>query len=121
MSPPSPSAPVTRLPLRLIPRPRHFIEFDDSGKTLFLAQPKAGTILAMSDKDGDGTFEASAKFITGKPTAHGMHFKDGWLWFTQSQAIYKARDTNGDGVADETITIAENLPARLATGGAPSL
>jgi len=89
-----------------------FIEFDDAGKTLFLAQPKAGTILALADKDGDGTFETSAKFITGKPTAHGMHFKDGWLWFTQSQAIFKARDTNGDGVADETVTIAENLPGK---------
>ena len=89
-----------------------FIEFDDSGKTLFLAQPKAGTILAMTDKDGDGTFETSAKFITGKPTAHGMHFVDGWLWFTQSQAIHKSRDTNGDGVADETVAIAENLPGK---------
>lgn len=89
-----------------------FIEFDDTGKTLFLAQPKAGTILALTDKDGDGVFETSAKFITGKPTAHGMYFKDGWLWFTQSQAIFKARDTNADGIADETVTIAENLPGK---------
>src|SRR5215212_6720376 len=81
-----------------------FMEFDDKG-TLYLSQPGAGSIMTLVDKDGDGVYETSAKFITGKKTAHGMCFRDGWLWFSQSGAIHKARDTNGDGVADEVVTV----------------
>ena len=38
-----------------------------------------------------------------------MQFKDGWLWFSTTGAIHKARDTNGDGKADETQVIAEDF------------
>ena len=34
-----------------------------------------------------------------------MQWYEGWLWFTESGAVFKARDTNGDGKADETITV----------------
>jgi glucose/arabinose dehydrogenase len=34
-----------------------------------------------------------------------MQFKDGWLWFSSTGAIHKARDTNGDGKADEVIDV----------------
>jgi glucose/arabinose dehydrogenase len=81
-----------------------FMEFDDKG-TLYLSQPGAGSITTLIDKDKDGTYEILGKFITNKKTAHGMCWHDGWLYFTQSGAIHKARDTNGDGVADEVQTI----------------
>lgn len=81
-----------------------FLEFDDKG-TLYVSQNRAGNIVALMDKDKDGVFETSAEFIKGKQTAHGMHFKDGWLWFSQSGAIHKAKDSNGDGVADEVVTV----------------
>ena len=38
-----------------------------------------------------------------------MNYRDGWLWFTQSQAVWKGRDTNGDGVADEEIQVVGGL------------
>jgi glucose/arabinose dehydrogenase len=88
-----------------------FIEFDDKG-TLYVSQPKRKMIVALRDADGDGAFETAAEFVTDKPAVHGMHFYDGWLWFTQSGAIHKARDTNGDGKADETVTIVDqDLPS----------
>lgn len=34
-----------------------------------------------------------------------MHFAAGWLWFAKDGAILKARDTNGDGIADEEIEV----------------
>src|SRR4051812_9481762 len=80
-----------------------FMEFDDKG-TLYLSQPGAGSITTLTDKK-DGTYEIKNKFITNKKTAHGMCWHDGWLYFSQSGAIHKARDTNGDGVADETVTV----------------
>lgn len=86
-----------------------FMEFDDKG-TLYLSQPGAGSILALRDEDGDGVYETRATFVSDKRSVHGMCFHDGWLWFTQSGSVQKARDTNGDGEADEVVTVLDNLP-----------
>lgn len=72
--------------------------------TLFVSVPKEGRIVACRDKDGDGTYETQTAFVSGKPPTvimQGMQWHDGWLWFAQLNAISKARDTNGDGQADE--------------------
>lgn len=88
-----------------------FVEFDDKG-TLYVSQPRDGLIVSLTDTDGDGTFDKQSQFITGKKTAHGMHFYKGWLWWTTSGGIYKSRDTNGDGKADETETVVDKgLPS----------
>jgi glucose/arabinose dehydrogenase len=88
-----------------------FVEFDDKG-TLYLSQPREGVIVSLKDTDGDGTFDKQADFITGRKTAHGMHFYAGWMWWTTSGGIYKSRDTNGDGKADETLTVVDKgLPS----------
>lgn len=85
-----------------------FIEFGDRGE-LFVSMPGEGTILALHDSDGDGRFDRRTEFVTGKQTVHGMQFVDGWLWFTTSGAIYKARDANSDGKADEVVTVLDGL------------
>lgn len=86
-----------------IMKPRQ-LQMSDAG-VLFISLPDSGKIKALTDKDGDGYYETAATFVKGYPNVHGMIWKDGWLWFAQSGAIYKARDTNNDGVADEIITI----------------
>ncbi|MGE5610884.1 MAG: PQQ-dependent sugar dehydrogenase [Bacillota bacterium] len=91
-----------------------FLELDNRG-TLYVSQPAAGNIVTLRDLDGDGVYETSAKFITGKPTVHGLFFHRGWLWFTQSGAIFRARDTNGDGMADELVTVISE--GQLPSGG----
>ena len=96
-----------------------FVEFGDDG-VLYLSQPRAGAILTLTDTDKDGKFDKTTKFITGKPSAHSMDYHDGWLYFTQAAdgSCTRARDTNGDGVADD---IAEVLPPGSvpAKGGHP--
>lgn len=81
-----------------------FLQFDDKG-TLYVTRPGRGDILALRDKDGDGVFETRTTYLTGKPQAHGMDFHDGWLWFSQSRTIYKTRDKNADGKADEVVQV----------------
>lgn len=82
---------------------------------LFVSLPGAGEIKACRDKDKDGYYETVTTFVKGHPKAHGMHWHDGWLWYSESGAIFKARDTNNDGVADEDITV---IPAgKLPSGG----
>src|SRR5688572_22470169 len=90
-----------------------FITFDDAG-TLYLSQPKTGSILALRDADADGTFEYAAPYVEKKPFVQAMQFKDGWLWFATSQGIYKSRDSDNDGVADDVETI---VPEGKLPGG----
>lgn len=85
--------------------------------TLYVSVPKEGRIVACRDKDGDGTYETQTAFVSGKaPTVimQGIQWHDGWLWFAQLNAISKARDTNGDGQADEEVQVLG--PEQLPTG-----
>lgn len=82
---------------------------------LFVSLPGAGEIKACRDKDNDGYYETVTTFVKGHKKAHGMYWHDGWLWYSETGAIFKARDTNNDGVADEDITV---IPAgKLPSGG----
>jgi len=58
-----------------------------------------------------------ANFVTKKRSVQGMDVHDGWLYFSQAAegSVSRARDTIGDGVADEI----ENIipPKSLPTGG----
>jgi len=83
-----------------IPNAR-FMVFNDRGDTLYMSRPGPGDILALKDKDKDGVYETRTTFTSGKPTVHGLCFADGWLYFTQSGVVWQARDTDGDGKADE--------------------
>jgi glucose/arabinose dehydrogenase len=80
------------------------IQVGDQGE-LYVSLPGPGEIKCCRDKDGDGYFETISTFVSKHKTAHGMCFRDGWLWFTESGSVFRARDTNGDGVADEEKTV----------------
>lgn len=85
-----------------------FIEFDDKG-TLYLSRPNRGDILTLRKKGSK--YETVGTFVSKMQSVHGLHFANGWLWFTQSGAVYRGRDTNGDGVADEVVTVLKDLPS----------
>jgi glucose/arabinose dehydrogenase len=89
-----------------------FMEFDDKG-TLYLSRPNKGDILALKEKNG--RYELANTFIDGKRSVHGMQFANGWLWFTQTGAIFRARDKDGDGKADEIETVIPE--GKLPKGG----
>jgi glucose/arabinose dehydrogenase len=93
-----------------------FLEFAPDG-TLFVSVPKEGKIYACRDADGDGSFEKVTVFLEGKDPksiVQGMQFHDGWLWYAQLNAVSRARDTNGDGKADEDVPVLG--PDQLPTG-----
>lgn len=85
-----------------------FIEPGAPG-VLYLSQPNTGSIATLK-KQKDGTYQKIADFTADKKTIHGMDYQDGWLWFTQSGVVWKGRDTNGDGKADEEIKVLDGLP-----------
>ena len=109
---------VTRaVPSKYTLRNSRFIEFSSDGKTLFLAEPRGGTILALRDPDADGVFQTITKFVTDRRSCQGMTFHDGWLYFGQSSdgTVSRARDTKGDGVADQIEYVIK--PGTLPHGG----
>lgn len=81
-----------------------FLAFDTAG-TLYVSQPNAGSILALKDIDGDGTYEYAAPFVEDKPKVQAMQFVDGWLWFATTGGVFKARDADNDGTADDVETV----------------
>ncbi|MHC4442107.1 MAG: PQQ-dependent sugar dehydrogenase [Planctomycetota bacterium] len=93
-------------------KPR-FMEVDPEG-TLYVSQPNLGEIKACRDADGDGYYETVTTFVSGHRTAHGMYWHGGWLWFTESTGIFRARNTKGDYRADEEVTV---IPRGELPGG----
>ncbi|MHC4211958.1 MAG: PQQ-dependent sugar dehydrogenase [Planctomycetota bacterium] len=75
--------------------------------TLYVSLPDTGEIKSCRDKDGDGYYESVVTFVSGYKSVHGMFWHDGWLWFGQTGGIFKARDTDGDGAADEKKNVLE--------------
>ncbi len=86
-----------------------FMEFDDKG-TLYVSRPDSGDIVSFRAAAAGGGYEKLNTFVNKKPSVHGLCFKDGWLWFTTSGSVNKARDTDGDGKADEVIQVLTDLP-----------
>lgn len=90
-----------------------FMEIGDDG-ALYISRPRSGDIIALRDRDGDGVYEMRATFIADRASVHGMDFHDGWLWYATTASIHRSRDTNGDGVADETVDV---IPAGVLPRG----
>ncbi len=93
-----------------------FLEMGPGG-TLFISVPSQGKIYVCSDANGDGVYEKATTFLEGKDPkviTQAMQFHDGWLWYAQLNAIWRARDTNGDGKADEEERMIR--PDQLPTG-----
>jgi glucose/arabinose dehydrogenase len=91
-----------------------FMEFDDAGR-LYVSRPALGDVVVLSDADGDGYYEGRATFVAEMNSIHGLDWHDGWMWMTRSDTVLRARDTTGDGIADEVVTVLG--PDELPGGG----
>ncbi len=89
-----------------------FLALGDDG-ALYVSQPNRGTISTL--RLVDGQYKKIATFVSKYPSVHGLCWKDGFLWFTQSGGIFKARCTDGTGVANDVRTIIPN--GSLPSGG----
>lgn len=85
-----------------------FLEFDDKG-TLYLSNP-GGEIITLRDNDNDGYYETRGWFVRNMQSVHGMCWADGWMWFTTTGIVWKARDLDGDGAHDELIEVTKDAP-----------
>jgi len=88
-----------------------FIEVGPNG-WLYLSRPNHGDILSLRARGQ--TYERVAAFVTNRPSVHGLCFRDGWLWFATSRGVFRGRDTDGDGRANEVVSV---LPEGSLPGG----
>jgi quinoprotein glucose dehydrogenase len=69
-------------------------------------QLETETIRLLEDRDGDGVAEFSTVFADGFTNvldgiASGVMSRDGWVYFTDIPSVWRLRDNDGDGKADE--------------------
>ena len=109
------------------------LAFDTRGR-LFVAMgpqyrhPRENTpgdvIVRLVDADSDGTFEATKPFAGPFHCVQGMAWKQGprgpELWVANAPDLTVARDTDGDGEADEYLRIATGLGTLEHALDAPS-
>lgn len=96
-----------------------FLENAPDG-TLYVSVPKTGSIHACRDKDNDGIYETVTAYVQGhepKNVLQGLDWHEGWLWFAEISAIYKSRDSDGDGKADEVIKVIGEDKLPITGGG----
>lgn len=96
-----------------------FMQFSPDG-VLFVSVPRTGQIFACRDRNKDGTFEDVVPYVAGhepKNVLQGLAWHDGWLWYAEISAIYKSRDKDGDGKADEVIKVIGDDKLPISGGG----
>jgi glucose/arabinose dehydrogenase len=99
-------------------RNARFLEFSGDGKTLFLAQRQQDEILALRDPDANGVYKTITTFVKDKHLVQGMCWLDGWLYASVAGegSVFRARDTNGDGVADDVQDVLPKNAVPLSGG-----
>src|SRR5436190_4549262 len=85
------------------------LRFGPDGR-LFVSQVD-GQIIALADRDGNGSAEERAVYASGFSTPLGLAFDGADLYVGRSGGITRLRDTDGDGTADEQVSILDGLPA----------
>jgi glucose/arabinose dehydrogenase len=96
-----------------------FMAFGENG-ALFVSVPREGTIKICRDADNDGQYESVANFVEGhdpKNILQAMQWHDGWLWFAEVSAVYKCRDTDNDGKADQKVKVIGEDQLPIQGGG----
>ncbi|HIG30373.1 MAG TPA: hypothetical protein EYQ50_22270 [Verrucomicrobiales bacterium] len=96
-----------------------FMEFSPDG-TLFVSSYRKGKIHACRDLDGDGSYENVVDYIEGhdpKRILQALQWHDGQLWLADVSAIYKSRDTDGDGKADALVKVIGEDQLPITGGG----
>ena len=72
---------------------------------------QGGSVYWIRDADGDGLFEQHVRFASGFKTITGiMVAPDGTLYVSSTGRITTVRDTDADGVGDDSQVLIDDLP-----------
>ncbi len=85
------------------------LTFGPDGR-LYMAE-LAGQVLVLADLNGDGSAETRVTFATRQNSPLGLAFYGSDLYVGRRGGVTRLTDTNGDGVADQTVAVIDGLPA----------
>ncbi len=71
-----------------------------------MREKKLGRIRKLTDRDGDGRYESATAFLADLPWPTGVTCSNGGVLVLATPDLIFAKDTNGDGVADERRVVA---------------
>ena len=79
-------------------------------------------IRLLEDRDSDGVAEFSSVFAEGFNNllggiASGVMEKDGWVYFTNIPDLWRLRDSDGDGIADDRESLAHGFGVHFSLTG----
>ena len=78
--------------------------------TLYISE-RHGSVERIVDADGDGVFESSVTFAEASGEITGLlSAPNGGLYISATGVLLLARDTDGDGFADNSLEIVPDLP-----------
>jgi glucose/arabinose dehydrogenase len=76
---------------------------------LFVAQPNAGSVLIVRDKNNDGTADERIVYAEGLAGVYGIAFHDGYIYLGKNDSVVRSRYKNGDtqlqGTPEKLITL----------------
>src|SRR5690606_12158858 len=72
-------------------------------------EPGSGSVVACFDDDRDGVADRFTQFIPDIDSPRGMEWDGEWLYVMHTPKLSAFRDTDGDGVADESRTLVEGI------------
>ena len=86
-----------------------FAAFSPAGD-LYVADPRAGTIVVLPDRDRDGVADRQVIFASGLNRAHSLAFHDGAVYAGETNRIVRLEDRDGDLTSDSQTVIVSDLP-----------
>jgi glucose/arabinose dehydrogenase len=79
---------------------------------LYVTSIRAGTVLALPDRDTDGKADAVIPFAGSLCAPHSLAWRDGWLYVGETHQVVRLRDTDGDLRSDAREVVVPDLPAQ---------
>ncbi|MEW5703863.1 MAG: PQQ-dependent sugar dehydrogenase [Pseudomonadota bacterium] len=62
---------------------------------VFVAEPSAGRVTLLADRDGDGQAEFRSAYLEGLRSPHGLAFRDGVLYLADTARLWRAAHRPG--------------------------
>lgn len=84
---------------------------ENSDGVLFLSVPSDGTVLALPDKDKDGTVDEVIVYARGLKRPHGLAFRNGELLVAEAGSVVSLKDDDNDLKADSKRIITDDVPS----------
>jgi glucose/arabinose dehydrogenase len=86
------------------------LAFDERG-VLHVTQTRAGSVVALPDRDGDSVADEVVVVHAGLNRPHGLAFHDGWLYVANTDGVVRLRGAGDGPVRSQREPVVEGIPS----------